>query len=182
MEEISDYNMDSTTSKLALLFMFDKMEIPLTENSVVEICTNRNNWIKYMDCKEGLHQLLTSELVYSPMTNTEEPVLTLTYAGRDCLSMFFHKIPASLREGISNFAKLNIKHIKRKQEYVSKYKKESDGSYMTTFIIRDPHLSHSLFEMSVRMENRSSAINASKQWVEKAPDIYEYLYINLFRE
>ena len=47
-----EYKPDSTTNKWILLFIFDKMEIPLTENSIMDICTNKNNWLKYMDCKE----------------------------------------------------------------------------------------------------------------------------------
>lgn len=182
MEENQEHELDSTTNKLILLYLFERIEIPLTENSIMDICTNRNNWLKYMDCKVSLEQLIDSQLVYSPLEHTDEPVYTLTYEGRNCLSLFFHKVPSSIREGISSFAKINLQHIKRKQEYVSRYEKMADGSYLTTFTIKDPHLSQSLFEMKVKMENRSSAISASKKWVEKAPDIYEYLYLNLFRE
>ena len=43
---------DETENKLILLFILDKMEIPLTENSIMDIATSRNNWLSYMDCKK----------------------------------------------------------------------------------------------------------------------------------
>ena len=58
MDKVLEYSQDSTVNKLKLLFLLDKMEIPLTENNIIDICTSRNNWINYMDCKEILWQLL----------------------------------------------------------------------------------------------------------------------------
>ena len=49
---------NTTINKLILLFVFDKMEIPLTENTVIEMCSSRNTWITYMECTEALGQLI----------------------------------------------------------------------------------------------------------------------------
>lgn len=179
---MEEYNLDNTTNKLVLLFVMEKMEIPLTENSIMDICTSRNNWLKYIDCKEIISQLLDAKLIYTPNTHQDEPLFALTYEGQNCLSLFFQNIPISLRDEISEFAKLNIQHIKRNQEYVSNYVKMADGSYLTTFSIRDPHLQQSLFEIKVKMESRSQAINACKRWIDNAPDIYETIYMNLIAD
>ena len=40
---------DSSLNKLILLFVFDKMEVPLSENTVLDMCTSSNNWLAYMD-------------------------------------------------------------------------------------------------------------------------------------
>ena len=42
--EIMDFEQDNTIHKLKLLFVLDKMEIPLTENNIIDICTSSNNW------------------------------------------------------------------------------------------------------------------------------------------
>ncbi|MBR2371406.1 MAG: DUF4364 family protein [Clostridia bacterium] len=46
--------LDNTQNKLLLLFVFDKMEIPLSEDTIVDLCCNTNNWITYIDCKQAL--------------------------------------------------------------------------------------------------------------------------------
>ena len=45
MDNVLEYTQDNTINKLKLLFLLDKMEIPLTENNIIDICTSRNNWI-----------------------------------------------------------------------------------------------------------------------------------------
>ena len=51
-----DFVPDNTVNKLILLYVLDKMEIPLTENSILEICSSQNNWVNWMDCKDLLAQ------------------------------------------------------------------------------------------------------------------------------
>lgn len=177
-----EYQLDNTVNKLVLLFVMEKMEIPLTENSIMDICTSRNDWLKYIDCKENISQLLDAKLIYIPEPHQDEPLYALTYEGQNCLSLFFQNIPITLRDEISEFAKLNIQHIKRNQEYVSNYTKMADGSYLTTFTIRDPHLQQALFEIKIKMESRSQAISACKRWIDKAPDIYESVFIGLIAD
>ena len=50
-----NFEQDNTISKLKLLFVLDKMEIPLTENNIIDICTSSNNWFSYLDVKEAMY-------------------------------------------------------------------------------------------------------------------------------
>ena len=45
MDKVLEYTQDSTINKLKLLFLLDKMEIPLTENNIIDICTSRTDKI-----------------------------------------------------------------------------------------------------------------------------------------
>ena len=67
--------------KLTMLFVIDKMEIPLTEDSILDICSVKNEWIKnYMDCKAIIHDLTESKLLYKlgDLKKGKE-LFTLTY-------------------------------------------------------------------------------------------------------
>ena len=72
MDKVLEYTQDSTINKLKLLFLLDKMEIPLTENNIIDICTSRNNWINYMDCKEILWQLLEVGFIFKNESDKDE--------------------------------------------------------------------------------------------------------------
>ena len=37
-----EFSGETTVNKLILLFVFDKMDIPITENTIIEMCTSRN--------------------------------------------------------------------------------------------------------------------------------------------
>ena len=166
---------DNTINKLIFLFVLDKMEIPLTEDSIIDICTSRNEWLKYMDCKDVMWQLLDVGYI-AKTANEDVPRYNITNEGRNCLSNFYLKIPSSTREEITVFAKENRMVFKRAQEYTGTYYKNSDGSYTTALKIKDPLQAQNLFELKIVLQSRKSAVNATKKWREKAPAIYESVY------
>ena len=174
-----EFVLDSTINKLKLLFVLDKMEIPLTENSIIDICTNRNLWLNYMDCKEILWQLLEVGFVYKTNDEGNEVRYGITYEGRNCLSHFFLRIPQSWREEVTAFAKENRMNFKRSQEYLAEYYKNNDGSHTVVLKIKEPLVPQSLLEIKLKAPSRHSAITACKKWKEKAPSIFEFLYDNV---
>ena len=166
---------DNTINKLILLFVMEKMEIPLTEDSIIDICTSRNAWLKYMDCKDVMWQLL--DIGYVAKTSTGDgDRYNITYDGRNCLSNFFLKIPSSTREEITNFAKENRMAFKRAQEYVGTYQKNNDSTYTVSLKIKDPLEAQNLFELKIVYPSRKSAINATRVWKSSAPQIFENVY------
>ena len=173
---------DTFVNKLILLFVLEKMEIPLTENSILEICTGKNTWLNYMDCKEIFFQLLQTKFIYTPSETKRESRFNITYDGRTCLSHFYQRIPASLRENITNYCKINRNYIKRTQEYVAEYFKNEDGSYTVEFKIYEMLIPNALFEIRIKTATRQSAINSCKKWRDGAPAMYEHVYETLLEE
>ncbi len=171
-----DFVPDSTVNKLILLYVLDKMEIPLTENSILEICSSQNDWINWMDCKDLLSQLLTSKLVYKPNNDNDETRYNITVAGRGCISDFYTRIPKSLRDKIDSFASTNRLQFKRNQEYVSKNYKNEDGSYTVELKILEPATASTIFSVTIKADTRNSAMHACTRWRDLAPNIYEAIY------
>ncbi len=175
-----DFVADTTVNKLILLYVLDKMEIPLTENSILEICSSQNNWVNWMDCKDLLSQLIMSKFVYKPNTDSDENRYNITVAGRECLSQFYTRIPASLRDSISQFAMDNKMQFKRNQEYISKSYKNEDGSYTVDLKILEPLTTEAIFSLTIKTDTRHSSATACKKWRELAASVYEYTYSTLF--
>lgn len=171
-----DFVPDNTVNKLILLYVLDKMEIPLTENSILEICSSQNNWVNWMDCKDLLVQLIDAKFVYKPNTENDESRYNITVSGRGCLSQFYTKIPASLRDNIAQFAEENKMQYKRNQEYVAKSYKNEDGSYTVDLNILEPLTTESIFRLSLKTDTRHNATAACKKWRELAANVYEYVY------
>lgn len=170
---------DNTVLKLIFLFMLDKMEIPLTENSIIDLCTSRNNWLSYMDCKSVMWELLDVNFICKTVDSDGESRFSLTENGRNCLTHFYLKIPLSIRESIDKFAKESKMSFKRSQEYVGTYTKNTDGSYTVNLKIKDPIAQVPQFEIKIQMANRTTAIEAVKRWKEKAANIFYNVYENL---
>ncbi len=172
-------NYDSLTNKLIILFVMEKMEMPLTENSIIEICSVKNTWVNYMDCLDLLYQLSESKLIYKTECKEGEMRYNLTFEGRDCLSYFYKRIPIALRDEIMEFSKLNRLSIKQSQEYYANYTDADDGSYLVTLRIYESLISTPLFEIKIKAPTRQSAEEACKKWRQSAPNIYENIFDKL---
>ncbi|MBE7074487.1 MAG: DUF4364 family protein [Clostridiales bacterium] len=174
---------DPMTCKLIILFTLEKMEFPLTENTIFDIIYYRNNWMSYMDCKDYLYKLVDSNLVYKTENYDSEERFNITYDGRNCLNHFYSKIPLSLREHITEYTRANRMHFKRSQEYVSTFFKSEDGSYIVVLKIRSDTLQNEpIFEIKIKAPSRQSAIEACKKWQEQAHNAFESIYELLIEE
>ncbi len=167
---------DALLNKLILLFVFDKMETALSENTVLDMCCSSNNWLAYMDCQPILNGLLECGWICN-IGNSGEPLYTITPDGRICLANFFINIPASTREEISLFVKNNRLKYRRKQECMADYFMNKDGTYTVYLKIIEP--AQPVLELKLVVPNRQIAKDIYKKWGEKAVDVYRNIYENL---
>ena len=174
-----EFEQDNTIQKLKLLFVLEKMEIPLTENNIIDLCTSSNSWFTYLDLKEAMFELLDVKFICENKIENEETRYSITFDGRNCLSHFYFRIPKDMRERITTYAQENRMNFKRSQEYVSEYSKNPDGTYSVTLKIKEPILTNTLLQLKLKAPNRASAVEATKRWTDKAPAIYENIYDNL---
>lgn len=177
-----EFQQDNTIQKIKLLFVLEKLEIPLTENNIIDICTSSNNWFSYLDLKEAMYELLEVGFICENKIENEETRYSITFDGRNCLSHFYYRVPQEMRERITAYAQDNRMNLKRSQEYVSEYNKNADGTYTVVLKIKEPVLTNSLLVLKLKAPNRQSAVEATKRWTEKAPAIYENIYENLLEE
>lgn len=170
---------DSIKSKLILLFVLENMEMPLTESSIIDICTNQNQWLNYMKCKDALFQLMETNFVYVSGVQDNEERYTISIDGRKCLKHFYDIIPAMLMNQIKDYIKHNRLHFKKSQEYVADYSKNNDGTYLLVLKIRSDNVNYPVFEVKIATSSRQQAIEACKRWRENAHLVYEQVYEGL---
>ena len=126
--------LDSKVQKLVILFVFDRMAIPLSENTLLDICSAENNWVPYMECKQYLSELIDTNLLYRV---PKSDCINITQDGVSCLAMFFSRIPSSLRDDINLFVRDNRMRFKKRQSYFCDYSKNADGTYTVIMRIMD---------------------------------------------
>lgn len=166
--------LDSKIQKLVVLFVFDKMAIPLSEATVLDICTSDNAWLTYMECKQFLAELVETNLLYRV---PKSECLNITQDGVSCLSLFFTRIPSSIRDEISQYARDNRMRFKKRQSYFCDYSKNADGTY--TVIMRINNEISTLMEIKLVVANRQLAKYIFKSWVDKASTTYSIIHDTL---
>lgn len=164
---------DILLHKLILLFVFDKMEVPISEATILDICSSSNDWIGYMDCKPALNNLLENSFIYKLATQGEA-LYSITPDGRICLADFYVQIPSSRREEISVFVKNNRNKYRKRQERVADYFMNKDGTYTVYVKIVEP--SQPILEIKLVVADRQTAKTIYKKWEEKADTVYATVY------
>jgi len=165
-----------TLNKLILLFVFDKMDMPMTDNTIVQLTTSRNTWLSYMDCQHTIGYLIDTNLLYRSR-HEENNYYSITPDGRMCISHFYNKIPLELREEIAEFIKQNRMLLRRNQEYYRHYYKNPDGTFTVILKIVDP--AQTTLEIRLNVENRKAAKQAYEKWEEKAASVYYQIHEQL---
>lgn len=164
--------------KLVVLYVLDKMELPLAEENVLAICSTANNWLPYINCKHVLEMLTEANLVHK--TISQKVIYTITPSGRACLANFYTKIPLSRREEITEFVRKERLAYKKKQELFRDYTKNKDGTYNVRLRICELGAVNPMLDIQLNVDTRKSAKYVYDHWEEKAAKIYELLYDNLF--
>ena len=165
--------MDAKVSKLILLYVLDLMEIPITSETLNEMCCSQNSWLSYMTLTQILPELVDAGFIVST-SNSNTDYYKITQEGRDCIGYFFYNIPCSVREDIKTFIKKNRQAYKRKQEYFKDYFKNRDGSYTVNLKIIDSL--GSKLELKLNVANRAEAVTVFKKWDTSASDVYSAIY------
>ncbi len=164
-------------NKLILLFVFDKMEIPLSSATIEEVCCQENDWISYMDCKLTLSSLIDDQFIYEISSGGAQPFYSITPKGRVCLADFYVNIPKSLRENIVLFVRANRLKYRRKQEYIADYYMNKDGTY--TVFLKIIEIAGTQLELKIIVPTRQIAKNIYKKWPDKAEVLFSSIYENL---
>ena len=167
---------DPTTQKLTILYIFDQMETPLREDTLLEIC-NVNKWVPYMEAKQAIIDLLASQFIINT-SKSNNATYAITSDGSACLIHFPNKIPLSVREDIKDKISKNRLNYRKRQEYPSDYFKNSDGTY--TVILKIQSATETpIMELKLNINNRITAKWIYKNWKDKAAIIYELIHDNL---
>lgn len=169
-------------NKLILLYFMDKMDVALTESSILRACYYENPWLEYMDCMSALNQLHESGFLFRSLYE-KMPYYTITPDGRECISHFYTRIPSSIRTSISEYVKDNRLAIRRKQEYTTSYQLNPDRSYSVILKIIDPtNPTKVTMDLKFVVPNKEIAKAVAEKWSNKAAKIYADLYEQLVDE
>ncbi|MDR0975444.1 MAG: DUF4364 family protein [Christensenellaceae bacterium] len=164
---------DEMVRKLLILFIFEKMDIALTDSTLSEIIMS-NNWMPYMYYRESFAKLQDAGFIYCD-AHGAEPAYQLTREGRECLTELYLKIPASLREEVLAYIKENKVRFRKNQEYRYDLSQNRDGTWTVDMFIKEG-VKYNLLEVSVKVPTRTDAVRAGGLWKQKAPQIFETIW------
>ena len=149
------------------------MEIPVTTDTLNDMCCSQNNWLSYMTLAEIVPELVDARFLVL-CSNGNNKYYKMTEEGHNCLHYFHHKIPFSVRDEIKSYVKKNRRIFKKNQEYFKDYFKNIDGTYTVKLKITDP--TSTKLELTLNVANRAEAVKVYKKWNDSASKVYADIY------
>ena len=171
-------NDEDIKSKLLILFILEKLEMPINEDILLQMCSLDNDWIPYLCFSQYVNELAGAGFI---KRNYEEKpvqdyVLSLSEDGKVCLSHFYKDIYKSVRDDVTNYIRSNKLLYRKKQEFSCDYSKQPDGTFNVICAVLN--VDEPVFEISFNVPTLAKAINIRNKWQSKAPDFYK-LYTDL---
>lgn len=164
---------ETTNNKLLILFVLDKLEMAVSEEILLQICSMDNDWIPYLFCKQLIHELLRSGFI-TRVGNNNNPMIALTTDGRTCLAHFYNDIALSIQEEVAEYVRSHRLDYRKKQEFIADYYRNGDSTF--TVSLKILQVSQPLLDIKMVVPTRSVAASIYNSWNEKAPEVYRALH------
>ena len=148
----------------------EKLDIPLTEETLLQICSVDNQWIQYFLCRQAISDLLQSGFISKIKSGESAELFSLTQDGVLCVAHFYKDIPASKQNEIASYIRANRATYKKRQEFTADYSKNSAGTFTVTMKISQ--VSKILLSLQMEVYDEKSAQTMCDNWPKRAPDVY----------
>ncbi|MFI3229524.1 MAG: DUF4364 family protein [Bacillota bacterium] len=164
---------ETTNNKLLVLFLLDKLEIAISEQLLLEICSIENVWMPYFCCSQVLGELKEAKFIKYSKADGESDLLSLTSNGRQCLSAFFTDIPLSQRDDVTEFVKNKRVDYRKKQEFMADYRHNEDGTFTVRLKIME--IANPMLDLKMTVESKALATDITAKWSKVAAEAYRGL-------
>ncbi len=168
--------MELAENKLLLLYIFSKINMPISNSSITQIVLE-NNLINYFSLQQFLSELIDGGLIDDNKRDNQH-MLSITPGGKDALEFFASRIPEKKRETIDNYLKKNMAELKNDIEISADYKQSLDR-YNVALKLQDS--GESLIDMKLSVDSKEKAEHICSIW-EKDPRGFYAKILGLFKE
>jgi predicted transcriptional regulator len=166
---------DLAENKLLLLFIFDKIKLPISNIQITQIVLE-NNFINYFT----LHQYI-SELVHSKFleyTGEESKHrLAITAKGSRVLSMFIERLPKNKIEVIEGYLDRHLEKIKKEVTISADYTIEGDTNYIVNLKAIENNVI--LIDLKLNVPSNKQARDLCSRWKSNSAEIYNNILSQL---
>lgn len=166
-------NDEDIKSKLLILFILEKLEMPINEDILLQMCSLDNDWIPYLCFAQYVAELSGAGFIsrHPDEVSGRDYVLSLSEDGKVCLSHFYNDIYKSVRDEVTAYIRNNKLLYKKKQEFSCSYKRCEDGTFKVTCAVLN--VDSPVFEITFSVTSLAKAIEIRNKWQSKATDFYK---------
>lgn len=171
MSESPEYK--SVENKLLLLYLIEKMDLPLSRGQITEY-VRQAEYMDYYTLQQTLAEMVEGGYLENTQENTQDTNTTrytITEEGQTTLEYFEKHIPVPIRTKINNYVRDNRRIIKKDYENTATYfpNVENDEFMVKCGVYEDERV---LMELFISVDTRDQAKLIQSNWKANANILY----------
>lgn len=167
----------SALNKLIVLYILEKIEMPLSNTQITNIILE-NNIINYFSLQECLSELEHSDLIKLE-EGQDKPTYQLSETGRRTLDMFTDKISKNTRTLINEYIVKNKDRIKIESEIFADFYKVKEHEYIVNLKVIENEIV--LIDLKLNVVSAKQAKLICEKWKSSSGKIYGQIMDSLIK-
>jgi len=160
-------------SKVMLLFLIDKMDIPLS-NSQITHFAQEENYLNYLKVQNYLSEMVDIGYLDSTKANNTTRY-TITDEGQTALESFIHYIPAGIRTRILKYVAKNRRLVKQDFETVANYFCDFErDEWIVKCVVHEDDMM--LMELDLTVVSKEQALTICNNWKNNIDTLYGQIF------
>jgi len=172
------HNKELAENKLILLYIMDKIDMPLTNIQITKIIME-NNLMNYFSLQHCINELCSDNLL-STGSSDKKSYYTITESGKNTLKYLEYLIPETIKNNIDNKIKDARKKIRNETLISADFIPESENKYMVNCSVREDDFT--LIEIKIAVGNKNDARNICEKWKNYTQTIYSEIIETLTKK
>ncbi|MDU4892065.1 MAG: DUF4364 family protein [Clostridium sp.] len=163
-----DNSLNLAEKKLLLLYIIDKIDLPISNIQLTEIVLE-NNFINYFTLQEYIDELISSNLIIKVNQN-EKDRLTISSKGKEVLSLFKNRLSDEDINKLNTYIGVKMNLIKKEATISADYTIENGNSYVVSLSASENNIP--LMEIKVTVASNKQARELCTKWKANPSDLY----------
>ena len=163
-----DNSLNLAEKKLLLLYIIDKIDLPISNIQLTEIVLE-NNFINYFTLQEYIDELISSNLIVKINQNDKDR-LTISNKGKEVLSLFKNRLSEDDINKLNTYIDVKMNLIKKEATISADYTIENGNSYVVSLSASENTIP--LMEIKVTVASNKQARELCTKWKSNPSDLY----------
>lgn len=163
-----DNSLNLAEKKLLLLYIIDKINLPISNIQLTEIVLE-NNFINYFTLQEYIDELISSNLIIK-INQNEKDRLTISNKGKEVLSLFKNRLSDEDINKLNTYIDVKMNLIKKEATISADYTIENGNSYVVSLSASENNIP--LMEIKVTVASNKQARELCTKWKTNPSDLY----------
>jgi predicted transcriptional regulator len=160
---------DLAENKLLLLYIFDKIKLPISTNQITQIILE-NSFINYFTLHQYISELLAAGFLNYTATDIKHRLI-ITDRGSKVLSMFQKRLPKNKVEVLDTYLNTHLDNIKKEITVSADYTIENKNNYIVNLITSENN--NALIDLKINVSTNKQAQELCNKWKNSSTELYE---------